>query len=288
MAFKRTSSGIANQHLFHGVDLIVFVEGGSKNYTKQEVDNNLFSKHSIDVAIWSKIFEGYMPDKSIKFKAVGSKTTIKEIAVDIIDNSIATVYAAMDKEFDEVNGNLIKHKNILYTFGYSWENDAWNSDLIKDLLSKLCHVPFDDQIVEDTFNSFVKEVKIGVYADGYQFSKGRSFFPRNGHMRCVECNPKHRPSIKKAVIDTLIDDQGLKKSTLYGYGSRKAIITEKHCYGHLFGDFCRHIVHHFLTILGMGKVSSEIVRSMVMSQFNTHLPNEIKVHYRKMLSDYEP
>lgn len=284
MAFKRTSSGIANQHLFHGVDLIVFVEGGSNNFTKQEVDNNLFSNHSIDVAFWNKIFEDYMPGKNIKFKAVGSKTTIKEIAVDIIENSIATVYAAMDKEFDEVSGNLIKHKNILYTFGYSWENDAWNSDLIKDLLSKLCHVPFDNQIIEETFSSFVKDVKIGVYADGYQFSKGRSFFPRNGHMRCVECNPKTKPAIKRDVINKLIDDQGLNKSTLYGYGSRKSIIIKKHCYGHLFGDFCRHVVHHILTKLGMGKVSSEIVRSMVMSQFINHLPNEVKDHYRSILS----
>lgn len=36
-AFTRTISGSNNQHLFHNVDLIVFLEGGSVSYNKQEV-----------------------------------------------------------------------------------------------------------------------------------------------------------------------------------------------------------------------------------------------------------
>jgi len=196
---------------------------------------------------------------------------------------LTTVYVAMDTEFDNVLGTLIRHRNVLYTFGYSWENDAWNKDLIESILKKLCHKPYNQSVVSNSLKNFVKDVRIGVYADGYQFSKGRSFFPRKGHMRLVECNPKIQPIIKKQYLNNLIHKQGLNKSTIYGFGLRKSLNPLMNCYGHLFGDFCRHIVHYVLTITGMGKLSSEIVRSLVMSEFTNFLSLEVKNHYKNIL-----
>ncbi len=285
MAFIRTTSGISNQHIFYGVDLVVFVEGGENSFTKDEVDNNFFSDHSIDVLFWGKLFDTYHPSKRIKYKAVGSKSTILKIAEEIINNNITTVYAAMDKEFDETLGNLIKHKNVLYTFGYSWENDAWNESLIKSILRSLGAVPFADEIVDEPYFKFLKDVKIGVYADGFQFAKGESFFPRpSGHMRCVECNINNQPYIKKVEIDNLLSKQGLNKGTLYKYGSRKSLDPKKDCYGHLFGDYCRHIVHHVLKIqLKVGSIGKEIVRRLVINDFINHFSSELRTYYSNQL-----
>ncbi len=81
----------------------------------------------------------------------------------------------MDKDFDEPMGNLIKHKNILYTFGYSWENDAWNEDLIKSILHQLTAEKIKEKIVDIPYQKFIKEIKVYVYADGFLFSKEPPF-----------------------------------------------------------------------------------------------------------------
>ena len=49
MAFTRTSSGLTNLAQFHGVEFIVYTEGGDKSYTLEEVINGKFNKSSIDI-----------------------------------------------------------------------------------------------------------------------------------------------------------------------------------------------------------------------------------------------
>jgi len=46
--FKRTISGLSNQHLFFDVDLIVFVEGG-RSFNKEEVYVNKYTEETEDV-----------------------------------------------------------------------------------------------------------------------------------------------------------------------------------------------------------------------------------------------
>lgn len=285
MAFTRTSQGISNQHLFHDVDAIVFVEGGEKCFTKEEVDNGFFSDHSIDVMFWQNLFSEYHEPKTLKFKAVGSKTTVIKIAEDIVDNELVSVYAAMDKEFDEHLGNLISHKNVLYSFGYSWENDAWNENLIKVILKTLSAIEPDNAIVDKTYNNFLRDIKFGVYADAYQFSKSLSFFPRKGHLKCVNCAITSLPSLKKEEIETLISDKSLNKSTVYGYGARNQIDSKKHCYGHLFGDFCRHFITNYLrTECNLGTVDKEVIRRIVMNNFISTLCPSTSSYYRSLLA----
>src|SRR5690606_79017 len=109
------------------------VEGGNTQYSKTEVYSGSFNHETVDIIFWSKVFHNFVNDKKIKFKSIGSKSTIKKIALDIVNEQIKTVLVAMDNEFDEILKKQISHPNIYYTFGYSWENDIWNAAVVKSV-----------------------------------------------------------------------------------------------------------------------------------------------------------
>lgn len=269
IVFKRSSSGIKNQHLFHDVDFVIFVEGGKKSFSKEEIYNGNYHSETEDIIFWKNIFEAFVNDKKLKFKSVGSKITIKEIAADIINNDIDTVLIAIDNEFDEPFNNRIEHPNIYYTNGYSWENDIWNDDLIKDIIEELSAVKITNNDIEENYSNFIKDLKFAVYADAYLFKKGDSFFKRqSGHLFCVLCNSVDLPSIKKDVIHSRIIEKNINKGTVYSFGNRYSINTAKHCFGHLLADYCCQVIIHYLKNRHRLKnLSKNVIYRIAISRF---------------------
>ena len=284
MTFVRTSTGLGNQHLFHDVDYVIFVEGG-QSFTKVEIDQGLHNEESIDKVFWNKILDKYKADSKFKFKAIGSKTAVLQVAEDIVNNSLTTVYAAMDQEFDTILGKLYKHDNILYTFGYSWENDVWNENVIHNIVCSASAKQLNIQEVIKPFEKFLKEIKFSVYSDGYLFAKGSSFFSRpSNHLKIIDCVISTPPCVKKSEVSDLISDKGLVKSRVYSYGSRKNICCRTHTYGHLLGDVSKLLIKHILkvqyNVCGLG---DEIIRRMGINVFLNYLPTHIDNYYKQML-----
>jgi hypothetical protein len=287
-AFRRTTSGIQNQHLFHNVDLIVFVEGGPVSFTKAEVDEGNFTEVSNDVVYWRNVFSRFKSDSIIKFKSIGSKNTIKAISEDIIQNNISTVLVAMDNEFDEILGQRVAHKNVFYTYGYSWENDIWNENIVIDIINEVSGVEIDRSMISKNLAKFLKEIKYAVFCDGYLFSKGNSLFPRSkGTLAFVNCNSSDLPHIKSEELKNRIDSKGVKKSTVYGFARRKNIETKRHCFGHLLADYCYQLIMHFLkNRLNMPSVHKEIASRMGINKFfrNYFESSAIYEHYRVLFA----
>ena len=249
--FKRSVSGLNNQHLFYNVDLIVFVEGGNQSFSKAEVYSGSYHTETEDIIFWRNLFSIFKNTKKIKFKSVGSKTTIKEIVLDIVNGKLQTVMVAMDNEFDEILKQRIEHPNVFYTYGYSWENDVWNHIVIRSIIEELSAVKIETDEIEQNFRSFLKSLKLAVYADGYLFKKASSFFPRRaGVLFCVECTSLDLPTIKGVEITNKIAEKGLKKNlyTRFLSGNRHSIDTLKFCFGHLLADYCCQVIFSYLTI----------------------------------------
>jgi hypothetical protein len=197
-SFRRTISGLSNQHLFYNVDLIVYLEGGKTSYNKGQVYAGSYSSETEDIIFWKNLFDRFKSEKKVKFKSVGSKSTIKEIAFDIISRNIETVYVAMDNEFDEVLNQRICHSNVYYTHGYSWENDVWSHKTIQSVIEELSAIKITDPEIEENYKAFLSKVSVAVYADAYLFKDSLSYFPRkNGYMFCVDCNPIDLPYIQE-------------------------------------------------------------------------------------------
>jgi hypothetical protein len=243
----RTTSGLNNQHLFYDVDLIVFLEGGKTSYNKEQVYAGHFSEETEDIIFWRYIFKKFKAHKKIKFKSVGSKSTIKEIAIDIVNGNLTTVLVAMDNEFDEIFNQRIQHPKVFYTSGYSWENDVWNDIIIKAVIEELTAVNIENSDIEDNFKEFVSKLKIAVFADAYLFKSNSSFFPRKtGYMFCVDCAPVDLPIIKENEIEKKIIEKGITKRKAMLFGNKNTIDTLKFCFGHFLADYCCQLVIHYL------------------------------------------
>jgi hypothetical protein len=282
MSFRRTNSGISNQHLFYDVDAVVFVEGGENCYSKEQIDNDLYNEKSLDVLFWKEIFlEFQKPNLNLKYKAVGSKLTVKLIAQDIYKSNLVKVYAAMDRDLDHVQGNLIKHKNVLYTFGYSWENDAWNSELIADIIQTITAEKIDETIIKDAYLEFHKNIKFGVFLDSYLLTKNDSLFDRNNrHLKCLDLDNNDFLKVDKEKLNEMISEKNVSKSTIYRFAKKNKLNSKRDCYGHLLADFCYHLIKLLLKKeFGLRVPSKEICKRIALFRFLNYQKNEIKNYY---------
>lgn len=245
--FRRTKSGLSNQHLFYDVDVVLYLEGGSKSFNKQEAYEDNYSNETEDIIFWKNIFDRFRTSTKIKYKSIGSKTTVKEIAIDIIEGDIKTVFVAMDNEFDEILNKRINHPNVFYTNGYSWENDVWGHQVIKKIIEELSAIKIDNNDIEENFANFLTRIKLAVYSDAYLFKSGSSFFPRQqGLLFCVDCRPVDLPLVKTENIENKIVEKGLTRRKAIRYGNKEKLDPHKFCYGHFLADYCCQVIQHYL------------------------------------------
>jgi hypothetical protein len=268
-AFKRTTRGLSNQHLFFNVDIVVFLEGGDISYSKEDVYNGEFTSETKDIIFWKNVFDRFVKDKKIKFKSVGSKSVVKEIALVVANDEIKTVYVAMDNEFDMIFNEQIIHSNIFYTHGYSWENDIWNQEVIKSVITGITAIETSQNEIETNFNDFLENIELAVYADAYLFKKGMSFFPRtNKHLFFINITNVDLPLVKQDKIDSELIAKNLKKDTLNRFGRRHAIDALKFCYGHLLADYCYHLIKCYIKKRHLlSNISKEIIHRIGLDKF---------------------
>lgn len=144
-SFSRTNSGLSNLSLFCQSDLIAYTEGGSKSYSLEEVFDGKYSKSSIDIKFWTCIFDALGCSKKITFRAIGSKNSGKQLTDKIVSGSIKNSIIIKDRDLDDFLNSIINHPNVIYTKGYSWENDVFQKEVT---ISSLHHL-IDQQLSEE-------------------------------------------------------------------------------------------------------------------------------------------
>lgn len=108
--FTRTDEGLANEHLFYGVDVILYCEG-------DETEDGT----SYDEVFWREMLavHGLM----VASKGVGNKRHVLAMADKVINQDIANVIVAVDADYSRFLGGLPSDRRVLQTYGYSWESD---------------------------------------------------------------------------------------------------------------------------------------------------------------------
>ncbi|MBC6439288.1 MAG: DUF4435 domain-containing protein [Rhodospirillales bacterium] len=136
MTFLRSNSGETNKHLFHRVDFVVYVEGGASVNTiaalKGEGDWT-----TNDVFFWSSLFERYAPNHNVHLRSAGSKSNVKALLQKLTDGSVENVIICLDRDFDHLLGKYIDHDRVIYSKGYSWENDVFGKETTAALVREL-------------------------------------------------------------------------------------------------------------------------------------------------------
>lgn len=185
--FKRTANGIANEHLFHRVDLVAYCEG-------RPDDPVTFC---FDEVFWSRIVE--KSDKKFLLKSLGSKSELRPIAEEVSQYNIGTVLVLMDADYDCFVGQRIDHPRVIYTFGYSWESDVCLDFDFERVLSMFVHLRSTKAAKED-YEAFAKEMnrslRLACIVDICHVQSPAALFDRSAPLSIVEfglhCVPKIR------------------------------------------------------------------------------------------------
>ncbi len=289
MTFRRTSSGLSNFHLFIDAEAVIFLEGGPTSFTREKIEDGEFTPISSDIRYWQTLFAHYLPSRRFQFRSIGSKEVVKSIALDIKNGNISNVITVMDRDFDNLTGEIIDGDNILYTYGYSWENDCWSKETINSaviLLTGLCATRINDidDIVSELFNCFLKQVKNAVKADSLMLQNGASFFDREKPARYISIEARGKPKLCMEQIKQSFAESRNKVTgpifKRYNLASNPLI----DCFGHLLAYYSyRVLIYLVKSVYKLPTVAKDYATAVIVDKFilalnNGDLPNQ-KTHY---------
>lgn len=183
MSFERTKGGQQNRAVFLGVDYVCYVEGGGGE-----------SEYSDDVTFWKGVFGVLRPGLRIHFQAKGGKPELESRAANIISENICNTIAAMDSDYDDLTKDKIEDSRILYTYGYSWENDAFCKPMITKIFSYIAkNFEIDSsehELLHDEYERIRLDLIWPVRADFYALVAKCSVFPRKSPGRIISRDKK--------------------------------------------------------------------------------------------------
>ena len=145
MTLRRTLSGLRNLHIFLRVDRIVYCEGGTQ-LSIEDVLSGVGADATLDAMYWSGVSQWCGAELQYHFKSVGSKSTLLSIADDAEAMSLDTVIVCMDADFDRHTGALKRRAGVVYSWGYSWENDVVTAEALHGVLASLLPKDYLSQI----------------------------------------------------------------------------------------------------------------------------------------------
>lgn len=289
MTFRRTTSGLSNFHLFVNADAVVFLEGG-QSFNRDDVDNGSYNSRSSDIRFWQVLFKIYRPGKVYQFRSVGSKAVVKSIAEDVQSGHVKHVVVAMDRDFDHINERTIISENVLYTSGYSWENDCWCDFTVFDAYCSLSgsgqnHSENEKLILEEAFKQFSNCLQKSVHLDAILSQHGDSLFDREKPNRYIKLDVNDKPTInipqiKKSIIEARIRNHRpiMRKTVLQ-------LHTLDDCFGHLIAEFGYRLLTYLLRSIphAMPNIPKEYAVSMIVEKFERALSEgllfNVKQHY---------
>lgn len=265
MTFTRTNSGRSNLAAFLGVKYVVYSEGG-------EFDTSLGrSRTSIDTIFWKGVFSRFFPDLNCTFRPMGSKVNLIPFAQDIESSKISNSIVVMDRDHDHHRNCLITHPCILYTYGYSWENDAWRAEAIISKLEKISVAGVPSDIADDIRNkchNFFSDFNRLVIVDVLCSLARVQGVHREKFWAIVDSRNPDRLRVKKDAFKTLIS--GIKASRVnpFRHIGGERIIPERDCYGKLLSMFIYNMFTDcFKDVTGQKNLSREMADVMIAEHF---------------------
>jgi hypothetical protein len=160
MSFTRSNSGIANYPIFFDTEFIIYTEGKSIEHKNTDITLP-------DVRFYSTIFEKILINKKVKIKCLGNKDAVLSYLIPLTKTKSKNSLILIDRDHDDFTCSLLNNPLIIYTFGYSWENDLWTYTLIEDVIKDLTSNNLSTlQNLKLTFKVLEKRIRILSIIDG--------------------------------------------------------------------------------------------------------------------------
>jgi hypothetical protein len=250
LSFRRSNSGLSNLHLFYRVDAVVFVEGGGRTLSFEEVAGGAFNEIAHDAKFWSLIFRRLLSTFKFKFRAVGSKSTLLELASLVVSDDVANVVICMDRDLDNYLGRIIRHPRIAYTHGYSWENDAWSLGSALRVFRKISCVGDPAAAISEikaSFATFGRQLRWPLLAHALLVSSGILEITTADLEQTVVRGAGQMPALNCARLRSAVRDARVRHpKVIVKFPNPARFSVFEDCYGHLLATFAFHTVAYAL------------------------------------------
>lgn len=283
MTFERTKSGQENRAAFHRVDYICYVEGGGGR-----------SERSDDVSFWEEIFSITRPDVKVRCIARGGKPELEARARDIINKDIANSLVAIDADYDELLDEKLSDPRVLYTYGYSWENDIFCPAMVYRIFS---HISKEDPIsrdkreyIDNALDSLHDRMKWPTRADYYALAAKSSVFIRDKPGRFISiCTATHGLIIKNEEVLKLCTEANQKTKPRRRTNLKKLQDILRHCVGKIYSYAVLKLIHSTCKKFQVRcNITIEHLRDLgffLIRHFFAHeAGNPVCKHYRRSVS----
>lgn len=286
LAFERGQHGRQNRRLFYSVDRIVYVEGG--NSTKGNAE-------SFDALFWKKVIATFQPQLKVKFIPRGSKENIISLINKNTESPSKDILYAIDRDYDHIIGKNYDHKWVLYTFGYSFENDVFYPDILSDIFLSMCPVcEHHDEIsnnITHYLSRYCKDIWWAQLADVYGIMMSKKVIDRKripkyfmgNHYGC-------EPLVSKSslAIDVFKANSTAREKLFFN----KPISFEmlpRVAVGHLYAHFCfrllcfQHSLHSNTTKLTRDAVTSCAINCLCV-YLARNAEADISIYFKSIIS----
>ena len=252
---------------FHNVEIEVFVEGSRGD----------------DVSFWEGVFEKFC-SKKVSVTQRGGKKELRAI-LDQKGGLSDNVYIALDRDLEDIIPDIGKRKNLIYTYGYSYENDLYSQQLIFDVIRHHAHLSEDSwgevqKHIKNHMDTFSIEIAAYMCAFSKAFQKHLSVLP----------NPTKSSNFEAFFIEKSIKLNYDQIQKCINKLQEKCCISGKHlpfnnvryCNGHLFETFVCHLVNYLCKNKRL--LGKEELRELALRGFEKFLPSEVRTYYSSLLS----
>jgi hypothetical protein len=286
MSLSRSAVGLANKPLFHGVDAIVYVEGGS-----QGARSSAFEV-SVDVPFWRALFSVYRPELKIRLEPKGGKPNLMPLVTGIVMNNIPNSFVALDADFDILFGLGIDHHQILYTYGYSCENDLFYPEIIAEVFFAFCHtceteLDFQRQL-DLVLTGLKRSLRYLVRSDALASAINVTVIPRKAFSRLMRrIDNVAIPEIDVVFAKAQIRQVNQLRVVKFSSRHKLDIDPYRHCYGHLIDLILSTTIKHLLRRFGFSQnLDNHTIRSMAVSKLSAFLKTKpslpVAQHYKSL------
>jgi hypothetical protein len=284
--FHRTPSGLSNLAVFLGVDVVVYLEGGEKQYTLTDLENETSASENYDTMFWQAVFRVFRPRLKAHFKSIGSKTTVLSVSRLVAAGSVRNVVTALDRDLDHVRRAKLRHPNILYTYGYSWENDVFTKVNLKTLTGRMCmnHARCKDleQKIDGAYARLARAFRILVDWEYSLARFGAAACDRSALTSTIELRPPNAPNISRTKIAKILRGSCLSNRNLK-LCKRRATNVYREIHGHTLERLCLGLLQHLFASTLSLRLTNDACTRLLVGLFERSLRGRSPAsqHYRK-------
>jgi hypothetical protein len=217
-----------------------------------------------------------------------------DLAREVANGTVTGVYVAIDRDFDHLLWQAIRAPRVLYTFGYSWENDVWREMVIQEVFYTLCNscrttTVQISQAIASSLSGFSRDLRWATYADFICVKHGVPLLPRREAQRLMRESRGAAPIVDRTAIRRCVRDAKSKRTSPMNAGAKRDLEPLTDCNGHLVSALGYALLLHLLkTFCKITTTPRQIADSIMIDKFFERIRQghfyELRTHYERQLS----